>query len=169
MQIFILIAILLIALVYLHIKRDHLIFQPDIKLAKIILIIAVAVTYIGNAAAMLMNSGDARQFIPWCDLAVWGLVIFSYWKFFAGCRKFAYLKKVDSADPLLRAKVRGLLIDVIDKGEWTSASKMVFQVSHEDPLVESISRQCERMYYPNYALTEKELEKLKGFAEKLKD
>ncbi|MBW8016516.1 MAG: hypothetical protein FVQ82_10035 [Planctomycetes bacterium] len=183
MQITILISILLIALVYLHITQNRLIFQWDVKVAGILTSIALVMLAISACVAPLFAlaiasnarngqlAADSAGFMVFGLLfasAIWVIVVAAYFKFFAGCRKAAFFKLVESADPLLRTKVRGILLDVIERKWWTEESGMFIQVNHQDPLVEDVRCECEKMHQYGI-ISEGHLETLKGLAEKLKD
>ena len=71
-------------------------------------------------------------------------------------------------DPLVRTRVYQILLETANKNKTTPEYKMFLRVNHEDPLVEAVRRECKTLYYIDGQLSEGELEKLKGFAEKLK-
>ena len=185
MQIIILISVLLIALVYLHIKQSSMIFQRDIKIS-INLLIAALILVVGARLFTLLitmvvfstnqhrmarsASTGALAFWPLLyDFFIWILVVIAYAKFFSGVRKVAYFKKTESVDPLLRAKVRKILLKFIEEKWQTEEYGIFLQVRHEDPVVESIRSECSRMYFVDGQKSEEQIEKLKGFAEKLKE
>jgi hypothetical protein len=99
---------------------------------------------------------------------VWILVLVAIGKFFAGCYKVTFFKNVDLDEPSLRRKVRGILLKVIDRKYITTQYGMFTQVTHDDPLVESIRKECKKMCFSDFTISEENLEKLGEFAEKLK-
>ena len=78
------------------------------------------------------------------------------------------MERMYSVNPLLRAKVREILLELIERKWWTEESEMFIQVNHQDPLVEDVRSECETMFAYGKIPDEK-LETLKGFAEKLKE
>ena len=176
---------MLIGLIYLHVIQSRLIFQPDIEGVRNLAMIALTMllfSTIGSPLFALLLAHDARNhrsmssigevFVVFglvFTLVIWILVIVAYGKFFAGCRKLAFFKKGDSVDPLLRAKVSEILLEVIERKVPTDEYRMFLHVSHEDPLVEAIRSECEKTEFSFYTFTDEVQEKLGVLAEKLKE
>jgi hypothetical protein len=185
MQPLILVSILLIVLIYLHVTQNGLIFQPGVKAATTlgltVLVMHAVSIYISPFLVMMITSGARNHRREATNanaslilgllfaLAIWTLVILAYAKFFAGCRKLAFFKKGDSVDPLLRAKVRSILLNVTKEKGPTDEYRMFIQVNHEDPLVEAIRSECEKTEFSFYSFSDDVLEKLTSLADKLKD
>jgi hypothetical protein len=184
MQIAIVISVLLAGLIYLHVKRDRLIFQRDVKVAGTLATMALvmlAATTCGGPMLTLFLASNLKSNRPIRTngegfvvlgmlfvLVIWTLVIVAYGKFFDGCRKAAFFSRVEAKDPVLRAKVREILLSAI-KQKWCIEEFEIFiQVNHQDPLVEEVRCECEKMHtYGTFS--EKYLETLKGLADKLEE
>jgi hypothetical protein len=186
MQIVILISVLLVALVYLHVTQSSLIFQPDIKVAKTLAIIALVIqavsifisplfvmlagTAVRNNRRLPASGSELVVFGLLFALVIWILVILAYAKFFAGCYKAAYFKKTESVAPFNRAKIYEILTDASEQKRVTPEFKMFLQVNHEDTLVEAVRCGCGNLaYYSGAFVPAEQWEKLKDLAEKLKD
>ncbi len=185
MQTLILVLILLSALIYLHIVQNRLIFQPDIKaavkLALSVLVVHAVSICISPLLVMMIVSGarNSRRIEASANaslilgslftLAIWILIIFAYVKFFSGCRKAAFFKRARPVDLTVREKVRKILLDAIERKWSTPEYKMFTQVDHDDPLVESIRRECKNINLEDYQSIDKQLEKLGELVDKLKE
>jgi hypothetical protein len=183
MEITIIIAVLLLGLIYLHAKQSHIVLQPDIKSSKKLTLTAlvflaisrvlttgVTLAQASNSSRGEMSDGTVIAFVGLLILEaiIWILVLVAIGKLFAGCYKVAFFKKEDLDEPSLRRKVRGILLKVIDRKFVTTQYEMFTQVTHDDPLVESIRKECKEMCFSDFTISEEHLEKLGEFAEKLK-
>ena len=177
---------MLIALIYLHIKQSSMIFQRDIKtvinllIASVILVVGTKlftllitmIVFSVNQHRMARSASiGALAFWPLLyDFSIWVIVVIAYAKFFSGLRKVAYFSKTDTVDLSLRKKIREILLETSEQKCMSQGFKMFLQTNHEDPLVEEIRSGCGSVgYYSSLQIPDKEWEKLKDFAEKLKE
>jgi len=84
----------------------------------------------------------------------------------AGCCKDAIIKRTDQPNEALRKKIRGILLDAAEAKVRTKEIEYFLSSCFEDPLIESVRKQCKSM--PMYTTLEKEEnEELKALAGKL--
>jgi len=169
MQAILLVSILLITLIYLHVKGSHLIFQRDVKIAKvlslIVLVLAAGASFLGIA----MSKSDILGFIFLYYGVIWVLLVIAYWKLFSGCYNDAWFKRHETVDSALREKARDILLEVVSKKQFTPEWKNFLKVNSNDPLIEKIRGRCKGIYtgYADNPFREDGIEMLKNFAKQL--
>ena len=163
----ILISILLITLIYLHIKQSDLIFQLDVKIAKVLSMIALLLIACSSYVSMVMTKGRVVELVFLYNCVIWLLVIIAYWRLLSGCCKVAFFNRIGSVEPGLRAKVRGILQQVRDKKQRTEELNNFLQVSFNDPLIEEIRCRCKEIFSVYDYRSEEDFEKIEHFVEML--
>lgn len=165
MQSGILIAVLLATLIFLHVTKNALIFQRNIRTAKVLAIIVLTMMA-GTSSIVLLKE---PLLLATYDATMWILLAVAYAKLLSGCYNVAFLEKTAFPDPVLRTKIRSILLNAIDKDWATPEYKKFVTGNYGDPLVEAIRSECEKLNLIRSYLSEKDAEILRGFAEKLKE
>ncbi len=168
--------ILVIAVLYLHLKRDPIIFHRDVRTAKKLIIVllvlnalsSVSLTISGDLAVLFMLLG------PLSNAACWVLIIVSVWKIAAAFYKEQYFCRDQAADADLRRRVKAALQDTIDAGKPAESVKLFISGSFSDPGLEEIRKECESVLgfegiYEDGKLKAKYAEKLNALLQKLNE
>ena len=168
--------ILLVALLYLHIKQSHLIFQHDIKVARALAVILLCVQGATNlllSVILLNRDPNAARFWIFCNaITVWTLMILIFWKILSACRKDTFFKKNSMPGQSLREKIIGIILEVVQKNQLTPDFKVFIETDFEDAVIESVRRECNLFaYYGPYDgekyFSQRDLDKLKALAVQL--
>ena len=173
----ILTGVIVLTLLYLHVKQSHLIFVHDIKLAKNITLVLLGLMAVGSSilAAMLAKPTNIKQdtiealmilqFLV--RIANWGIIIYLLWLIMAGCYKDSYWKQIDEPGQNMRDKVKGVLLDVIERNIQTDDFVMLTRTRFDEPDLEKIRERCKMLYYGPDKFSDSSLEKLRDMVEML--
>jgi len=176
MQAISLVSILLITLIYLHVKASHLVFQRDVKFAKILTLVILALTAGASFLGPMLSGSEAVDFAFIFNGVIWILIVIAYWKFLSGCYNDALFKRNETVESALRQKARDTLLEVVDKKKLTPEWKIFLKVTTSDALIEEVRCKCQQMHPKESGegigvsvgvFTEDDLEKLKNFVEQL--
>ena len=171
--------LLFAALIYLHIRQSDLIFQHDIKIAKILASILLCIVASRNCiplrirAELISEIGNHALVIDFISSAVaWVLIILIYWKILASCYIDAFFKKIGKPGQSLREKIKDIVLEAIQKDQRSPALKLFLKTRFEDPAIDSVRCECKDIIYAytqlgNEDFPQEQLEKLKSLAEKL--
>jgi len=171
----ILVVVLVVTLIYLHVKQGHLIFQHDIKVAKKLTIILLCILALGGIVVSLpfdcFSMKSARYGIFLHSILFWTLSIIAFWKLLSGCYKDAFFQKTGRSGQSLREKVKDIILEAVQKNEQSEAFSLFLETRFADFDIESVRLTCKSICSwpeePLGRLSSDQIEKLKTVAGQL--
>ena len=138
--------LLIATMLYIYVKQSRLMFQHDIKIARILVICLLVVAALENTPLSwplyYLRVDSTRFALSIYFIFFWTLAILAFWKILAGCQKDAFFKIDGHAGQSLKEKVRDIILEAVEKNEETEEFRIFLKTHFSDEEVESVRKEC---------------------------